>query len=338
MLRTSFFVSVGLHVLIFSLVSAFVSPREKPRVLPEQRFKVEFTRQRIAANPTRTDERLNNAPRKTLAALVQRQTDFAPSLPVTQKRQRQPVNSLQIRFFDRSAAQQAAILTPASQRNPVLAQPDFVAAAQAFPTPAPTLKPTAAPTAKPTPIPKKKSKPVPAQQPTPAPAAKPTAIPTQQPAPMPTAVPAAVVARQIPEQAAKPPATAASTPGSSNLQSPRLMRQEKSEAEEEQGIEAQPDPDVLQRYLQEVVKKIDARKTYPRQARSKGWQGTVIIKVQIVSDGTVAQLELATPSAYDTLNKAALEAIKKARPFPKFPDEMKSPSLTINIPIQFTLK
>jgi len=116
------------------------------------------------------------------------------------------------------------------------------------------------------------------------------------------------------------------------------MRQEKSETEGEQAIEAQPDPEVLQRYLQQVVKKIEARKAYPRQARSKGWKGTVVIKVQIVSDGTITQLERVTPYEYDTLNKAALEAIKKAQPFPKFPDEMKSQSLIINIPIQFTLK
>lgn len=342
MLRVSFLVSVGLHVLIFSLVSVCVSPQEKQTSLPEQRFKVEFARQKITANSAQTDERLNSAPRKTMAAPLQRQTDFPPPIPTTQKRPQQPVISPQIRFSDRSVPEQVVLLPPTPQRESVLTPPDFVAIAQTFPTPVPTPKPTAAPMAKPTPIPKKKSTPVPTPQPTPVP----TAIQTQQPTPMPTTAPAAAAVRQIPEQPAKLKTTVASTPASSHSQpqertqsaQTQLVRQEQSETEGEQEIETQPDPDVLQRYLQQVVKKIDARKAYPRQARSKGWQGTVVIKVQILSDGTVAQLELATPSEYDTLNKAALEAIKKARPFPKFPDGMKSPSLTINIPIQFTLK
>ncbi|GAK59673.1 TonB family protein [Candidatus Vecturithrix granuli] len=329
MLRVSLFASLGLHFLILSLVSVFVSPQERQPAPPEQRFKVEFTRQKVAANSTQTDERLNSAPRKTIAEPLQRQTDFSPPITATQKRQQSPVNSPQIRFFNRPATPQVVVPPPTFQRQPVLTPPDFVAAAQAFPTPIPTPKPT----------------PVPTQKPAPQPTARPTAIPTQQQAPMPTIAPAAAAVRQIPAQSATP-ATTASMPVSSHSQpqestqsvQTQRMRQENSETEREQAIEAQPAPDVLQRYLQQVVKKIDARKAYPRQARSKGWQGTVVIKIQILSDGKVAQLELATHSEYDTLNKAALEAIKKAQPFPKFPDEIKNPSLTINIPVQFTLK
>lgn len=346
MLRVSLFASLGLHFLILSLVSVFVSPQERQPAPPEQRFKVEFARQKIAANPAQTDERLNSAPRKTNAEPLQRQPDFSPPITATQKRQQSLVNSPHIRFSNRPATPQAVVPPPTFQRQLVLAQPDFVAVAQAFPTPIPTLKPTAAPTAKPTPAPTPKPTPVPTQKPAPQPTARPTAIPTRQPAPMSTTIPAAAAIRQIPEQTAKPLATTASTPAPSHSQpqertqstQTQLMRQENSEAEGKQEQNNQAEQATLQRYLQQIVKKIEARKAYPRQARSKGWQGTVVIKIQILSDGAVVQLELATPSKYETLNKAALEAIKQAQPFPKFPDEIKNPSLTINIPIQFTLK
>lgn len=351
MLRVSFFVSIGLHVLLFSLVSVFVSPQEQRITLSEQRFRVELRKQRIAANSGQTETPLARAPRKMIPQRpLESQHEASSPLSATQKRQQQSAQAPQLRFPEqtpRIIPKQAELKPLQRERKPVIESQDFLVQAQTFPTPVPTPKPTPAPTAKPTPIPRPKPTPVPTAKPTSRPTARPTPIPTQQPTIKPTAIPTTMIARHTTEKSVAAPATVTPMPASSgshaqeneqSSQEQRNHQQNSQQGQEKQKSQAQPDPGVLQGYLQQVVKKINAHKTYPRQARKKGWQGTVVVKVRILSDGVLAQLELETPSDYDTLNKAALESINKAQPFPKFPDEMGSRTLTINIPIQFTLK
>lgn len=342
MLRVSFLASVGLHVLIVSLVSVCVSPQERHISLSEQRFRVEFRKQVIVSPPGQADTPLTSVPRKAMALpQFEPQRDISLPLSMVQRRQQPPAPTSQPRFPEQSARivpNQAVIQPRKIERSPVLEPQDFLAQAQAFPKSAPKPKPTVGPTPEPTPVPTPK--------PTPVPTAQSTPVPTQTLPLKPTGMPTRTIAQHSLEQTILPTATVMPSTASSHSQpqeetrssqEPR-GREENLAGQAEQRSDVQPDPGILQRYLQRVVKKIHARKTYPRQARSKGWQGTVVITVRILADGTVTQLELAAPLEYDILNKAALEAIKKAQPFPKFPGEMQNPSLTINIPIQFTLK
>jgi protein TonB len=78
-------------------------------------------------------------------------------------------------------------------------------------------------------------------------------------------------------------------------------------------------------------------KQYPRNAREEGWEGSVVIKLQILPTGKVERMELAEKSQYEILNEAALQAINKAQPFPKFYRGLTLQSITVNVPIQFTL-
>ncbi len=286
MLRVIFLASVGLHVLIVSLVSVCVSPQERHISLSEQRFRVEFRKQVIVSPPGQADTLLTSVPRKAMARpQFESQRDISLPLSMVQRRQQPPAPTSQPRFPEHSARivpNQAVIQPRKIERSPVLEPQDFLAQAQTFPTPAPKPKPTVAPTPEPTPVPTAQSTPVPTQT-----------LPLK-----PTGMPTRTTAQHSLEQTILPTATAMPSTASSHAQpqeetrssqEPR-GREENLAGQSDQRSDVQPDPGILQRYLQQVVKKINARKTYPRQARSKSWQGTVVMKVRILADGTLRSL------------------------------------------------
>jgi len=59
--------------------------------------------------------------------------------------------------------------------------------------------------------------------------------------------------------------------------------------------------------------------TYPKMARQRGWQGKVIISFVISSDGHAKAIEIVESSGIGSLDKNAVEAVKRASPFPKPP-------------------
>ena len=94
---------------------------------------------------------------------------------------------------------------------------------------------------------------------------------------------------------------------------------------------------LLNQYLQEIAAKIAAVRQYPKNARTEGWEGTVLLKLRIVASGQVEKVELIAKSKYESLNEAALQAIRKAQPFPPFSRGLTLQAITVNIPIRFTL-
>lgn len=54
-------------------------------------------------------------------------------------------------------------------------------------------------------------------------------------------------------------------------------------------------------------------KRYPPEARRKGWEGTVILKLEVTADGSLAEAALHRSSGYDILDRAALRMIRSAR-------------------------
>ncbi|MDL1955866.1 MAG: energy transducer TonB [Candidatus Desulfofervidus auxilii] len=92
-------------------------------------------------------------------------------------------------------------------------------------------------------------------------------------------------------------------------------------------------------YYQQLIKqKIEENKRYPLLARNKGIEGKVWVKFEILKDGKVKDIKVVKSSHHQILDKAAIESIKKANPFPPFPEELKESSLIINICLRFELK
>lgn len=71
-------------------------------------------------------------------------------------------------------------------------------------------------------------------------------------------------------------------------------------------------------YIKDLVQK---NASYPRMAKKMGWQGKVVVAFTILSDGSAKELRVMEGCGIEMLNNSAIEAVKKASPFPKPPVE-----------------
>jgi protein TonB len=76
---------------------------------------------------------------------------------------------------------------------------------------------------------------------------------------------------------------------------------------------------------------------YPREARKKGFQGEVVLKVEVLSDGLVGQVEVKKSSGHEILDRSALSAVKQWKFSPGKRGES-TISFWVNIPIKFQLQ
>jgi protein TonB len=320
MLRLSLLLSVGVHLLILGITSVFVARQVTPHeLLIEKRFQV--TLQKNIAAPT---------------ASPAKQPDEAPfkhvNKPLTRTSQDFPVSSSTLRPGERATIAQMKPFVPMQSRviekhspairpvQPIIPKTqEFIAKAHDFPTPIP---------AKPTPVPT-------------APNHVSASLPESKEQPQPVEMPGSTTATTV--VPSSPSLQGSSTTGTTTGYSSN-SRGVEGDTGNESGVQeidrstTQREKTLLNRYLQEVAAKIHAVKQYPRKARKEGWEGTVVIKLHILPTGKVEKIELAEKSQYDVLNEAALQAITKAQPFPKFYHGLSMQSMTLKVPIQFTLE
>jgi protein TonB len=82
-----------------------------------------------------------------------------------------------------------------------------------------------------------------------------------------------------------------------------------------------------------IVQLIHRHLTYPKTAWQMGWQGKVRISFFVSSDGDAEGIRIVESSGIAAVDRSALEAVKKASPFPKPPAEAR-----ISIPISYRLR
>lgn len=80
-----------------------------------------------------------------------------------------------------------------------------------------------------------------------------------------------------------------------------------------------------------------ARPPYPRRAREMGWQGTVTLRVEVNSDGTVEEVSVRRTSGYPSLDEAALTAVQEWR-FAPLTDGAFSMPAVVDVPVRFDLR
>jgi len=83
--------------------------------------------------------------------------------------------------------------------------------------------------------------------------------------------------------------------------------------------------------------KLNPRPAYPRLARRRGYQGTVVLDVLVDKNGRVSDLKLGTTSGYPILDKKAITSVKKwiFEPGKKGTNSVK---MWVKVPIRFELK
>ena len=79
-----------------------------------------------------------------------------------------------------------------------------------------------------------------------------------------------------------------------------------------------------------------SRPLYPRIARESGWEGTVMVRMLITTDGTASQIAIRKSSGHPLLDKAAQEAVKRWTFRPGKDGNIPIPKW-VDIPIKFDL-
>ena len=90
-------------------------------------------------------------------------------------------------------------------------------------------------------------------------------------------------------------------------------------------------------YFDMVRFKIESCKKYPESAKSKDIEGRVTIQFVIAANGNISSLKIIKHARHSSLNTAALDAVKKAAPFPSPSPNLFKGSLHIKITILFEL-
>ncbi len=91
-------------------------------------------------------------------------------------------------------------------------------------------------------------------------------------------------------------------------------------------------------FLQVVWSKIFEEKYYPQSARDRGYEGMPVVAFTLGRDGALKDYSIVKSSSHKMLDRAALEAVKAASPFPPIPATLKQNSIRLNLPISFILE
>jgi protein TonB len=76
---------------------------------------------------------------------------------------------------------------------------------------------------------------------------------------------------------------------------------------------------------------------YPMLARLRGWQGTVLIGLDVEADGFLRQIHLARSSGYDVLDQSAIESVRRIGRLPDMADWPDGRRVQIRLPVIYQL-
>lgn len=160
-----------------------------------------------------------------------------------------------------------------------------------------------------------------------------------QPIPLPTPLP---VVEEMEPTPAPPPEIIAVAPKieAAPVQTvPKIVPIEKPEPPPPPPVPSQTDiNDARGKYGNALWSAISKHKKYPRIAQMRGWQGEVIVELQLDGNGKINSKKVVQSSGYSALDKQALEMVEKALPFPVPPEVLRGSNFTITVPVPFKLE
>ncbi len=95
---------------------------------------------------------------------------------------------------------------------------------------------------------------------------------------------------------------------------------------------------ILENYLADIRRRVENQKRYPRREKQAAKEGTVRLRFVIHPKGDLLALEITAHSPHQGLNRAALQSIRHAAPFPSFPEGISRESLTLEYSLSFVLE
>ena len=139
---------------------------------------------------------------------------------------------------------------------------------------------------------------------------------------------------KVRKKKAAPPEKTIRTPGGEQHDNPDTHASIEQSAKTSQKEQASSHAHDL--FLSKIRSRIEHQKYYPRMAKRLSHEGVVNLKLVIAANGSIAELKLLTSSGYSSLDNAALEAVKKAAPFPD-PQGNGRKDIALTIPLSYSL-
>ena len=90
-------------------------------------------------------------------------------------------------------------------------------------------------------------------------------------------------------------------------------------------------------YRSSLLKKTYQHVIYPGPAIDRDQQGDVILKLTINREGEIQSVDYDKRADFNSLNKAAARAVKKATPYPPAPKQLHGETFEVIMPIKFRL-
>jgi len=84
-------------------------------------------------------------------------------------------------------------------------------------------------------------------------------------------------------------------------------------------------------------RRVESLKTYPRLARTQGWEGRVVVRATIKDDGSLLDAQVVESSGYETLDDDAIRLMQRTCPI-RLQHEIGRPHVVVMVPIQYRLK
>ncbi|MCA1975163.1 MAG: energy transducer TonB, partial [Caenispirillum sp.] len=91
-------------------------------------------------------------------------------------------------------------------------------------------------------------------------------------------------------------------------------------------------------YLAQVQAWLERHKEYPRSARMRRQEGTVLLQFVLDRSGRVLSHRIVRGSGHDALDAEVDAMIRRASPLPPMPPAMTAQTMDITVPVQFALR
>ncbi|MDR2442534.1 MAG: energy transducer TonB [Deltaproteobacteria bacterium] len=97
-------------------------------------------------------------------------------------------------------------------------------------------------------------------------------------------------------------------------------------------------PDAVKAYQARIRQRLERNKKYPPAAQVKRLTGVCTVSFVVTRDGTVHSPRLVTSSGHQVLDDEALALLRRVSPLPPFPAAIESASLSLTVPLRFSLR
>jgi len=91
-------------------------------------------------------------------------------------------------------------------------------------------------------------------------------------------------------------------------------------------------------YFSLISAHLNRRKTYPTEAKKARQEGIVTVRFTVDRSGNVSGVAIKRSSGHELLDLATMQLLQRVAPLPRMPASMPRDSLTLSLPIEYSLR